>query len=115
MESGTCQHLRFENAERTSAFQVQPIEDGWLIGERRGAVGLYDRAGVCRRSLDLGDGSEDVQTTPDGRIWVSYFDEGVFGRTIAKEGVVCFDLSGTPQFRYAEFAEQNKLPFVADC
>jgi hypothetical protein len=114
-ENGSRQHLRLEGAGVTSTFHIQPIEEGWLIGERRGRVGMYDRTGIRRRSLELGDASEDVQTTPDGRIWVSYFDEGVFGGTIAKQGLVCFDLDGTPQFRYAEFAEQNKLPFLADC
>ena len=114
-ESGSRQHLRLEGEGVISTFHMQPIEDGWLIGDRRGPVGLYDHTGVRRRSLDLGDASEDVQTAPDGRIWVSYFDEGVFGGTIAKQGVVCFDLNGTPQFRYADFAQQNKLPFVADC
>jgi hypothetical protein len=67
------------------------------------------------RSLDLGDAGEDVQTTIDGKIWVSYFDEGVFGGTIAKEGVVCFAFDGKPEFRYAQFVEQNGLPFIADC
>lgn len=115
MEDGTPRQVRFDDAVGISTFHVQPIEDGWLVGERRGTFTLYDHTGARQRSFELGDASEDMQTTPDGKIWVSYFDEGVFGRTIAREGVVCFDLNGTPQFRYAEFAEMNKLPFVADC
>lgn len=33
-----------------------------------------DSTGVRLRSVDLGDASEDMQTTPDGKIWVRYFD-----------------------------------------
>jgi hypothetical protein len=65
--------------------------------------------------LDLGDASEDVHTTPAGRIWVSYFDEGIFGRGIGRNGVVCFDSFARPVFKYFDFAEQHNLPFIDDC
>ena len=68
-----------------------------------------------RRTLDLGDASEDLQTTADGRIWVSYFDEGVFGGGIGRQGLVCFDSDGAPIFRYADYAEQHDLPMIDDC
>jgi len=66
-------------------------------------------------SLNLGDAIESLQTTPDGCIWVSYFDEGVFGNGIGKEGLVCFDREGTPIFKYEAFAEENNLPSICDC
>ena len=95
---------------------IQRFQDGWLVGESRGGqTKLYDPQGRVRAELDLGDASEDLQTTPEGHIWVSYFDEGVFGNGIGAQGVVCFDGAGVPLFRYAEFAEQHGLPMISDC
>lgn len=71
---------------------------------------MYDAQGNTRFELNLGDASEDLQTTPQGLIWVSYFDEGVYGGSIGRQGLVCFDNAGTPLFKYADFAEQNELP-----
>ena len=112
---GRLQSLAFEQSQGLSTFHIQPFEDGWLLGERRGKATLYDAYGGVRSTLDLGDASEDLQTTPDGRIWVSYFDEGVFGRGIGQQGLVCFDAAGSALFRYADFAEQNALPMICDC
>ena len=75
---------------------------------------ICDRTGHPLRTLDLGDASKHVQTTPDGHIWVGYFDEGVYGDTESEE-LVCFDSNGTSIFNYAEFAEQHDLPFIDDC
>jgi hypothetical protein len=108
--------LKFEKSTGLSIFHVQPFGKGWLLGEARGGrADVYDGAGQPRRSFDLGDASNDVQTTPNGHIWVSYFDEGVFGHGLGSHGVVCFDSKGEPIFKYSEFAEENQLPFVADC
>jgi hypothetical protein len=96
-------------------YHVQPIEGGWLLGGRRSAAGLYSHSGKRLGELDLGDASEDLQTTIGGTIWVSYFDEGVFGGTIAGHGLVAFNLDGKPLFRFADVAEQSGLPFIADC
>jgi hypothetical protein len=114
-DGGSVRTIRFQQSQGQSTFHVQPFGEGWLLGERRGHCGLYDRVGHFVASLDLGDASEDLQTTPDGMIWVSYFDEGVFGGGIGSEGLVCFDTSGVPVFRYVKFAEQNNLPFICDC
>jgi len=72
---------------------AQPFDEGWLLAYGRGgAAEIYDKSGShVLRTLDLGDASEEIQTTPDGRIWVSYFDEGVYGNGIGSEGLVCFD------------------------
>lgn len=114
---GLSQHaLTFEKSTRLFTFHVQPFGEGWLLGEGRGGqADICDNAGRARRTLDLGDAIEDVQTTPDGRIWVSYFDEGVFGGGLGHHGLVCFDGNAHPIFKYSEFAEQNQLPFVDDC
>ena len=112
---GKLQFLAFEQSQGPSTFHIQPFEDGWLLGERRGKATLYDAHGVVRSTLDLGDASDDLQTTPDGRIWVSYFDEGVFGGGIGQQGLVCFDAAGSAVFKYADFAELNALPMIRDC
>lgn len=106
----------FERSQGLSTFHLQPLGKGWLLADRRDGRGdIYDDEGQFLRSIDLGDASEDVQTTPEDRIWVSYFDEGVFGSGIGRQGAVCFDSSGNPVFQYGEFAEQNGLPFLSDC
>lgn len=107
--------VTFEGSTTLTAFHVQPFEGGWLLGETRGGTGVYDEKGKLQRVLDLGDASNDIQTTPTGHIWVSYFDEGVFGSGIGQHGLVCFDREGKPLFKYSEFAEKNNLPFVDDC
>ena len=106
----------FERSESLSTFHVQPLAEGWLLADGRGGCGrLHDACGRFLRSIELGDAIEDLQTTPAGRIWVSYFDEGVFGGDIGRNGVVCFNSNGDPEFKYAEFAEAKGLPFISDC
>jgi hypothetical protein len=65
--------------------------------------------GKRRRRLSLGDGIEDVRTTPEGTIWVSYFDEGVVGNRgwnhpgpapIGATGLVAFDRKGSVRWSY---------------
>jgi hypothetical protein len=68
---------------------VQPLPDGgvllvgarcrWRDGAAESNAATYDAEGELLREGVLGDGIEDVQTTPSGEIWVSYFDEGVYG------------------------------------
>ena len=69
---------------------------------------VCSREGALLRELTLGDGIEDVQTTSDGQIWVSYFDEGVFGNRgwgrgdaastpMGADGLVRFDALGQRQ------------------
>ena len=95
---------------------VQRFEDNWLLVESRGGnAHLYSGSGIHLKSFDLGDAINDVQTTADGKIWVSYFDEGVFGSGIGANGLVCFDSEGRDIFRFAEFAEKQNLPHIDDC
>lgn len=86
-----------------------------MLTDSGGEAVVYTANGKRNKSLDLGDAIEDVQTSPDGHIWVSYFDEGVFGSGIGTAGLVCFDNSGQPVFKYAELAEKQGLPFIHDC
>lgn len=115
-DEGKLRSVAFDRSQDPSTFHVQPFEGGWLLGQSRGGqTTAYDAHGGVRFTVDLGDASEDLQTTPDGLIWVSYFDEGVFGGGIGRQGLVCFDAGGTPLFKYADFAEQNALPRICDC
>lgn len=106
----------FERPLEIRPHHLQRLVDGWLLAEsREGRGAIYDQSGHFLRSIDLGDGIEDIQATPDGQIWVSYFDEGVFGSGIGKYGAVCFDSHGKLRFNYGEYAEQQGLPFISDC
>jgi hypothetical protein len=115
-EADRLQSVALDESSGLSAFHVQRFQEGWLVGERRGGrTTIYDKRGAVRSTLDLGDASEDLQTTADGLIWVSYFDEGVFGCGIGQQGLVCFNSAGEPVFKYAEFAERSDLPMICDC
>jgi hypothetical protein len=116
-ENASVNQLTFENPTGlTITNHVQPFGDGWLIAEGRGGLArVFDKQKNLVRTVDLGDAIEHINTTPDGHIWVGYFDEGVFGRGIGREGLICFDSAGTPVFRYADFAKKHNLPFIDDC
>jgi len=109
---------------------VQPMPDGLLFvaarshwrpqGAGANAV-VYDRDGRELRRFLLGDGANDVRTTPDGTIWVSYFDEGVFGNfgwgrpgpePIGAPGLRAFSATGEPVFAYD--AERAGTDIICD-
>jgi hypothetical protein len=109
---------RFENEmQSVCACHVQPLREGWLLADGRGGLArVFDMSGTkVVRTLNLGDASVDIQTTPQGLIWVAYFDEGVYGGGIGANGLVCFDPDGDAVFKYADFAEKNTLPYIDDC
>lgn len=89
----------------------------------RNAV-VYSREGVATRELTLGDGIQDVQTTTDGRLWVSYFDEGVLGNgrwaavnpsvePMGRSGLVLFDSRGRRLSEYDANAVGTDI--IIDC
>jgi len=97
---------------------IQPLGAGWLLHDfRSGQFRVYERSGQAQRTLDFGDGICDVQTAQNGHIWVSYIDEGVFGDGIGRQGVVAFDASSAPIFKFHEFIEQADvhIPGIDDC
>jgi len=115
-EAGQLRSVAFDHSQGISTFHIQRFENGWLLAESRGGrASFHDASGALRSAIELGDAIESVQTTTDGFIWVSYFDEGVFGGGIGRQGLVCFDSSGKDLFKYADFAEQNDLPMICDC
>jgi hypothetical protein len=101
---------------------VQPLPDGrWLLvcGRSGGAndrnARIHEATGGPGLSFHAGDGIADVQTTEKGRIWVSYFDEGVFGNTpLGQSGLVRLEPNGRPSFRLGDLPDAV-LRSMADC
>jgi len=62
---------------------------------------IFSSDGEAQTAAHVGDGIAHVLTTPAGSIWVGYFDEGVYGGSEpARHGIVCFDDSLTPVWKY---------------
>lgn len=81
----------------------------------------YDSNGIVHEFC-LGDGVQHVQIDRRGRIWVGYFDEGVFGNfgwgalggsePMGAAGLVCYDRSGRAVW---SFKPPEGLDYIADC
>ncbi|MEU0547049.1 hypothetical protein [Micromonospora sp. NPDC005979] len=64
---------------------VQPLPEGRVLlvaaragsGVTNGEVWTYD--GDLEHRGHLGDAIEELQTTPSGKVWAGYFDEGALG------------------------------------
>jgi hypothetical protein len=96
--------------------------DQWLAvrprakSEQDANAGLYDSSGQLVSGFHAGDGIEDIQATEDGQIWISYFDEGVFGNlSLGSAGLVCFDGQGNVLFQYSDLQRPDGLRPIADC
>jgi hypothetical protein len=66
---------------------------------------VFSTDGQQKREFLLGDGIEDVQTTSDGYIWTSYFDEGVLGNhgwstPIGHQGLIQWNSQGEQTYQY---------------
>ncbi len=82
-------------------------------GQDRNAA-LYSSTGRRLRDFVLGDGIEHLLCSPDGTIWVGYFDEGVFGDSVGTGGLVRFDDTGIVKWNYnARWRETGRS--IADC
>ncbi len=104
--------------EETVFSYVQPWPGGALLVGARcywRATGAEKNAlavtwsGKKLGRFTFGDGIEDVRATPNGTIWVSYFDEGVFGNygwndpgpaPVGAAGLCSFKPDGEIDFRY---------------
>src|SRR5262249_40802979 len=114
---GEAQTIAFAG-EQTAFHFVQPLPNGVLAagarcywrpeGAEKNALAL-DWDGRVLGRCTLGDGIQDLRVTPNGTIWVSYFDEGVFGNygwnhpgppTIGGAGLVAFGPNGERRFAY---------------
>jgi hypothetical protein len=93
---------------------LQSLPDGevLLVGARcrLGSDGMaeanaqvYGPDGQLVREFVLGDGIQDVQVSETGALWVSYFDEGVFGNygwSPGVAGLVEYDPTGRERWSY---------------
>ena len=109
-----------ETAENYHA--VQPLGDeAWLLvrgradGEGDRNAHVYDHSGKRLRSFHAGDGIQDVQATRGGQVWVSHFDEGVFGGTrLGQAGLARMGGSGECSFEFNRIAGGG-VPGISDC
>jgi hypothetical protein len=76
---------------------------------------ITTKSGEVLSTFHAGDGINDVRVTPENKIWVSYFDEGVFGSTVAQAGLARFSSEGKLEFNFNESALKNGIPDIADC
>ena len=107
--------------------EVQPTPDGYLLVcprcyrrsdsdiEKNGRV--YDSSGNLIREIVLGDGIEQVMVSKGKNVWVSYFDEGIFGNygwdsPLGSSGLVEWTLDGKKCY---EFEPPDGLDYMADC
>jgi hypothetical protein len=125
-ESAPVLDLVIDN-ERFNIHHIQPLNDELLLVcarshfksrnnfEKNGRI--YTRDGIFTREILLGDGIQSVQSTADGIIWTSYFDEGVFGNfgwhtPVGASGLVAWDATGNKVY---EFEPAAGLDSICDC
>lgn len=73
----------------------------------------YNVNGQLIEAFTLGDGISNVQIDEQDTIWVSYFDEGIFGnfgweQPIGRQGLVAFSKNGQKLWEAADFS-------ISDC
>ncbi|NEQ98066.1 MAG: hypothetical protein F6K30_15335 [Cyanothece sp. SIO2G6] len=78
---------------------------------------IYGFSGEFSREILLGDGIASVQTTSNGIIWTSFFDEGIFGNfgwidPIGASGLVAWNSAGN---RIYDFQPTDGLDIICDC
>lgn len=80
---------------------------------------IYSINGELKKEFLLGDGVADVQVTEDDIIWISYFDQGIFGRysshwhdLLGSTGLVAWNIDGEKVY---EFEPSNGLYNMDDC
>jgi hypothetical protein len=86
-------------------------------GDPEANARIYDANGNFISSFTIGDGVQDVGVASDGRIWTSYFDEGVFGnfgwdQPLGSSGLVAWHAAGSQVFQYSPV---NGLDMICDC
>lgn len=109
-------------ATRENFHHLQPLAGGWLLVRGRAAgdadrnAHLYGPDGTPVGAFHAGDGIAHVQVTEADRVWVGYFDEGVFGDTaLGRAGLACLDTSGRVNLRFNDLAAGGAVPDIADC
>jgi len=100
--------------------KVGKLPDGrWLVVQSRCSwsarnVSIFNPDGSRGESFAVGDGVGPIVCLPDGRLWVGYIDQGVFGdprrKHPASSGLAAFDINGVwvGRFAHQEYA-------ICDC
>lgn len=78
---------------------------------------IYNSNGELERDFIAGDGIQDVKIDTKGKIWISYFDEGIFGNygwnnPIGVSGLICWNDIGEKVW---EFEPTDGLDYMSDC
>ncbi len=82
---------------------------------------IFDQSLTQVDRFHIGDGIEDIQVDQQSRIWVSYFDEGVYGnlgvgvdetQVLGQDGVICLDERGQ---RLWGHTQNHDGAFIVDC
>lgn len=127
LHEGEAQLLTAIEREAFNIHHVQPLgEDQLLLAcarcehrkdrpDRNGRI--YHTHGRIQGAITLGDGIQNIAVTPDGLIWTSYFDEGVFGnfgwsKPLGNNGLVAWRQDGTIAYKYQP---SEGLDFICDC
>ncbi len=113
--------------EAFNIHHTQPLPDGRVLlvcgrchynaGKPEKNGRLYSSAGELLHEITLGDGIESVQADKSGRIWTSYFDEGVFGnfgwsQPLGSPGLVAWSPEGSKLYEYCPL---HGLDHICDC
>ncbi|MEM4992721.1 hypothetical protein WKH56_09270 [Priestia sp. SB1] len=69
---------------------------------------IVNSEGEMLSSFECGDCVQEIFPTDKG-IWVSYSEEGIYGQGISTEGLVFFDYSGKPRFKF-----NKELGYLSD-
>lgn len=81
-------HINIPNIEKFFFSSAQPLGENWLLVSARideedndvKNAYVVDKEGNIIHRYEYGDAVADVQTTSEGDVWVSYFDQGDAGR-----------------------------------
>jgi hypothetical protein len=92
---------------------------GWLAVDPRSDepvhnATLFDAGGTIVGTFHAGDAIRGVQVTPDGRIWISNFDEMLSRHSDLGDGLICIDQRGLLLYAYTDSELCNQFG-VTDC
>lgn len=100
-------HATELSAVRARFPQVDALPDGgFVVADARSRrseqhVQIFDVLGRESGAFRVGDGIEALLTDRAGRLWVGYFDEGVFGDDeLSHPGLRCWSAEGEPLWVY---------------
>ncbi|WP_144697392.1 hypothetical protein [Fictibacillus phosphorivorans] len=111
-------HIKIPALKMTILTSAQPVGDNYLLVEAlmedeendpRNAY-VINKEGNILNKYAFGDGVQDVQTTTEGDVWVSYFDQSDAGR------LNCFNNGNKTFDFYYSIREKNRhVPPIDDC